>query len=198
MVQELELLWEHGILVNGIRWRVAMINGIWDGKGFEQVTKTMGAGSLKGCNVCDFGGVHFGETIKYPSYARYTSLNDTRRLRRPTGCVNSNVMWNIENITDTRPRNRSYNEYIAHGLAVKSGEEEARLNGVHEPWILHQLSYAHLIHPTKDAMHCAHNTIRDSIKLFKPNQSNPFFLNRTKRAAVISSCRQLGIFFIRY
>ena len=39
MVQELELLWEHGILVNGIRWRVAMINGIWDGKGFEQVIK---------------------------------------------------------------------------------------------------------------------------------------------------------------
>ena len=56
----------------------------------------MGAGSLKGCNVCDFGGVNCGETIKYPSYARYTSLNDTRRLRRPTGCVNSNVMWNIE------------------------------------------------------------------------------------------------------
>jgi hypothetical protein len=37
MVQELQLLWDHGILVNGIRWRVAMINGIWDGKGYEQV-----------------------------------------------------------------------------------------------------------------------------------------------------------------
>ena len=32
----------------------------------------MGSGSLKGCNMCDFGGIHFGETIKYPLYARYT------------------------------------------------------------------------------------------------------------------------------
>ncbi len=43
-------------------------------------------------------------------------------------------------------------------------------------------------------MHFAHNSIRDSIKLFKPNQSKPYFLNKTKRPAVISSCRLLGIF----
>ena len=60
MIQELEMLWEHGILVNDVKWRVALINGIWDGKGFEQVTKTMGSNSGHGCNVCDFGGVHFG------------------------------------------------------------------------------------------------------------------------------------------
>jgi hypothetical protein len=154
----------------------------------------MGSGSLKGCNVCDFGGVHFGETVKYPSYARYTIPTDSRRLRRPTGCANSNVMWNIDNITSPQPRNRTYDEYIAQGSEVESGLEEANVNGVHAPWILHQLSYAYLIHPTKDAMHCAHNTIRDSIKLFKPNQSNPFFVNRTKRPAVIASCRLQSIF----
>ncbi len=43
-------------------------------------------------------------------------LNDTKRLRRPSGCcVNSNVMSNIKNITTQRLHNRSYNEYIAHG-----------------------------------------------------------------------------------
>jgi hypothetical protein len=154
----------------------------------------MGSGSLKGCNVCDFGGVHFGETVKYPLYARYTSLTDERRLRRPNGCANSNVMWNLENITTPQPRDRTYEEYISQGTEVLEGVLEANVNGVHEPWILHQLSYAHLIHPTKDAMHCGHNTIRDSIKLLKPNQSKPYFVNRTKRPAVITSCRQGSIF----
>ncbi len=40
MVEELQLLWDHGILVDGTRWRVAMINGIWDGKGYEQACFT--------------------------------------------------------------------------------------------------------------------------------------------------------------
>ena len=43
-------------------------------------------------------------------------------------------------------------------------------------------------------MHCAHNTIRDSVHLFKPNTSKPYFVNRTKRPAVITSCRQESIF----
>jgi hypothetical protein len=36
MVEELQLLWDNGILVDGTKWRVALINGIWDGKGYEQ------------------------------------------------------------------------------------------------------------------------------------------------------------------
>ena len=60
-----------------MRWRIAIINGIWDGKGYEQVTKTMGSNSQHGCNVCDFHGIYFGNTQKYPFYYRYTSLNDS-------------------------------------------------------------------------------------------------------------------------
>ena len=53
LCEELKLLWEHGIKWNGVTWRVAVINGIWDGKGFESVTKTMGSNSAHGCNVCN-------------------------------------------------------------------------------------------------------------------------------------------------
>ena len=154
----------------------------------------MGSGSLKGCNVCDFGGIHFGETIKYPLYARYTIPTDPRRLRRPSGCPNSIAMYNVQNITSQIPRDRTYVEYVEQGNAVKQGFIEANVHGVHEPWILHHLSYAHLIHATKDAMHCAHNTIKDSVHLFKPNTSKPYFVNRTKRPAVLTSCRQESIF----
>ena len=54
MIEELKLLWNHGLLVNGITWKVAMINGVWDGKGYEGVTRTQGSNSLYGCNVCRF------------------------------------------------------------------------------------------------------------------------------------------------
>ena len=30
MIQELQLLWDHGIKVDGVTWRVALVNGIWD------------------------------------------------------------------------------------------------------------------------------------------------------------------------
>ena len=194
MVDELSMLWEHGILVNGTLWRVALISGIWDGKGYEMVTKTMGAGSLKGCNVCNFNGISFGETVKYPFYARYTLSTDTRRLRRPTGCPNANVMFNLKEVVEPPPQVRLYADYKHQGLEVLHEILEAKVNGVHGPWILDRLTYGHLIHPTKDAMHCSHNTIRDSIKLFKPNTSNPYFVNRTKRPAVLNSCRNASIF----
>lgn len=57
MVEELKSLWTIGILVNGITWKVALINGVWDGRGYEKVTCTQGAGSLFGCNVCTFPGI---------------------------------------------------------------------------------------------------------------------------------------------
>ncbi len=57
MIQELQMLWDHGILIDGVTWRVALVKGIWDGKGFEMVTKTMGAGSMKNCRDSNFEGV---------------------------------------------------------------------------------------------------------------------------------------------
>ncbi len=154
----------------------------------------MGACSLKGCNVCDFPGISFGDTVKYPFYARYSSLNDTRRTKRPTGTINSSVMWNLEDIVESKPRLRTYEQYIQQGLAAQQGLVAANINGVHEPWVLGSLSYARLIHPTKDAMHSAHNSIKDSIKLMKPNTSKPYFINRTKRPAVLKSCRDFHVF----
>ena len=56
MVKEILLLWTHGIRCDGVTWKVALINGVWDGKGFEQVTRTQGSNSLYGCNACHFPG----------------------------------------------------------------------------------------------------------------------------------------------
>ena len=56
LADELLLLWNHGLVCDGITWKVALINGVWDGKGFEQVTKTQGSNSLAGCNACKFKG----------------------------------------------------------------------------------------------------------------------------------------------
>ncbi len=106
------MLWDYGIKVDGVTWRVALVNGIWDGKGFEQVTATMGSGSRKGCNVCDFGGVYFGQTNKYPFYARYAPADDHRREKRPSGVSNSAVMYNVETTDLPRPRNRNYATYL--------------------------------------------------------------------------------------
>jgi hypothetical protein len=132
--------------------------------------------------------------MKYPFYARYTTLNDPRRSKRPTGTINSSVMWNLIDVVESKPRLRTYEQYIEHGLAAQNGVIAPNVNGVHQPWLLDRLSYANLIHPTKDAMHSAHNSIKDSIKLIKPNTSQPFFVNRTKRPAVVKSCRDFHVF----
>ena len=72
-----------------------MVNGIWDGKGFEQVTKTQGGSSLIGCNACTFPGISFAHTVVYPFYSRYLPFNDPRRLKRPTQIVkNYKLMYN--------------------------------------------------------------------------------------------------------
>jgi hypothetical protein len=171
------------------------VNGIWDGKGFEMVTKTMGAGSLKGCNVCNFEGVYFGKTMKYPFYGRYAPTGDSRRDKRPSGVRNASVMYNVESTQLARPKVRTYAQYVSQCFAVESGREESNLNGVHGIWTLHGLSYAKFIHPTKDSMHCANNSIRNSICVLKPNTTVPTkFENRTTRPNVVASCRQFRIF----
>ena len=195
MVQELQLLWKHGIIVNGVCWRVAIVNGIWDGKGYEQVTKTMGSNSSHGCNTCDFYGVYFGKTQKYPFYYRYSNLDDSRRLKRPTGVPNSSHMYNIETLITKKPTIRSYKQYVAQGQEVQNGVITAASVGINGVWLFHALPYAHLIHPTKDAMHSANNTIKDSCCVLKPSTtSKPPFTNRTTNLNVLLSCREYKIF----
>ena len=79
--EELSDLWKDGIQVGDIKYRIGLVNGVWDGKGFEQVTKTQGACSVKGCNACDFPGLTFARTVCYPFYARYLPADDPRRLK---------------------------------------------------------------------------------------------------------------------
>ncbi len=55
--EKLKQLWSTGIWIGKITYRVELVNGIWDGRGYEQVTKTQGGGSHKGCNACDFSRV---------------------------------------------------------------------------------------------------------------------------------------------
>lgn len=42
VVAEFQDLWNHGIVSNGIRYRVAIIRIVLDGKGLQDLTKTMG------------------------------------------------------------------------------------------------------------------------------------------------------------
>jgi hypothetical protein len=78
---------------------------------------------------------------------------------------------------------------------VERGREDKSVNGVHGIWTLHGLSYANNIFATKDSMHSANNTIKDSLCVLKPNTTVPSkFENRTTRPNVVASCREFHIF----
>ena len=192
MCEELKLLWSPGITIGNVVWRVAIINGIWDGKGFEQVTKTMGGQSTEGCNACDFQGIYFGAAQKYPFYSRYTDENDPRRLKRPTGLRNHNSMYNAQVVVEPPPLNKTYADYIRLGNEVLEGTITRQSVGINGIWAFHVLPYAEHIWKTKDVMHSANNTIKDSLEVLKPKYEN--FTNRTQNANVISSCEEYRIF----
>jgi hypothetical protein len=98
--KELVELWDPGIMFNGTVYRVGVVSAIFDGKGFEQVTKTQGSVSLQGCNACNFPGVWFGHgksgSVVYPYYSRYLDINDPRRLKRPLRVPHCNAMYNLK------------------------------------------------------------------------------------------------------
>ena len=71
LVEDLLPLWTEGIVVDGIKFRVGLVNGVWDGIAFQDVTKTEGSKSLSGCNVCSFEGVSFARRVVYPSFTRF-------------------------------------------------------------------------------------------------------------------------------
>ena len=70
------------MLVNGIYYRVALVSGIWDSRGYEKVTQTQDGGSLAGCNDCNFPDFSFAHTVTYPFASMYLPVGDTRRLER--------------------------------------------------------------------------------------------------------------------
>ena len=103
-------------------------------------------------------------------------------------------MYNLESEVTTKPKIRNYEEYIKNGLLVEDNlvlPKEVGINGI---WLFQGLSYANLLHPTKDAMHCANNIIEDSCRLMKPTtQSNPKHTNRSTSHSVLASCREYRI-----
>ena len=117
--KELVELWDPGIMFNGTVYRVGVVSAIFDGKGFEQVTKTQGSVSLQGCNACNFPGVWFGHgksgSVVYPYYSRYLDINDPRRLKRPLRVPHCNAMYNLRTEVDIAPVDKSYANYIRDG-----------------------------------------------------------------------------------
>ena len=111
--KELVQLWDPGITVNGTIYRVGVVSAIFDGKGFEQVTKTQGSVSLQGCNACTFPGIWFGHgnsgSVVDPFYSRYLSMNDPRRLKRPLLRIpHCNAMYNFKTEIDPPPVEKTY------------------------------------------------------------------------------------------
>ena len=88
-----------GFTSDGITCRVTVINGIFDGKGLELVSKTRGSCSLVGCNTCNFSGYSFGvgkqKSIIYPFYNSYLQNDDTRRFKRPRNVEHASLMYNF-------------------------------------------------------------------------------------------------------
>ena len=149
IAKELIELWEPGITVNGITYRVALLNGIWDGRGFEQITKTQGAGSLAGCNACNFEGVRFAGTCVYPNYSRYLLPNDPRRLRRPLNVPNADLMYNLSTEILAPPVDRTYASYLSNAQSLSENIALDHVNGVKGIWSLDILPYASHIWKTK-------------------------------------------------
>ena len=89
--KELLSLWNDGITVGTVKFRFAIINGIFDGKGFEQVTKTQGSCSHEGCNACNFPGFSFGvghrHSVVYPFYNQYLPQDDLPKLDILVCCI---------------------------------------------------------------------------------------------------------------
>jgi len=193
LAQELLDLWNHGIVVGSTTWRVALVNGVWDGKGFEKATFTQGGASYSGCNACNFPGVRFGRTMVYPWYASYLNIDDKRRSKHPT-----QYCYNIGDCTLPVPLTRSYNDYETSGSAFLSLSPEERsakganVNGVKGIWAFHILPYAEHIHWTKDFMHSGDHLIKDALNLFKKKCTG--HVNRSQKVPVALNCRLLRIF----
>ena len=200
--KELVELWIPGITINGTTYRVGVVSGIFDGKGFEQVTKTQGSVSLQGCNACNFPGVWFGHgksgSVVYPSYSRYLDLNDPRRLKRPLRVPYCNAMYNLATEVEVAPVDKSYANYIRDGSLFNASTDPKikHINGVKGIWAFDILPYASLIMKTKDRMHTSQHVVEDSLRVLIPSKG--YHSNRTEKASVRSACQEKRIFPVLY
>jgi len=197
--EELKQLWSTGIRIGEVTYRVGLVNGIWDGRGYEQVTKTQGGGSHKGCNACDFPGITFAHTVCYPFYSRFLPPDDPRRLQRPPRIVpNYSLLYNLKNEQEGKPRFFKYDEYIASGLEFNNLEDKRILaiNGVKGVWAFHVLPYARYIWRTKDRMHTGDHVVKDSLNVLSRSVNG--HENRTEKKTVLKACEEARIFRFLY
>ena len=176
-------------------YRVGLVNGIWDGKGFEQVTKTQGGGSHKGCNACDFPGTTFAHTVCYPFYSKFLPTHDPRRLQRPPRIVpNYSLLYNLRNEVEEQPSFFDYDDYIASGIEFKDREDKRILaiNGVKGVWAFDVLPYARFIWMTKDRMHTGDHIVKDTLNMLSKTVSG--HENRTEKKTVRNACEAARIF----
>ena len=195
---ELQELWSPGVIVNGITYRIGVVNGIWDGRGFESVTKTQGGGSLAGCNACHFPGVRFAMTSVYPHYSSYLPADDKRRMRRPVNVPNQSLMYNLGHNISEPPEDRNYEDYIAAGRSFinRTDKKILAVDGVKGIWALDVLPYGSHIWKTKDRMHCADHAVKDTINCLSKTTSS--HKNRTEKYSVREACQEHGIFPFLY
>ena len=195
-------LWLPGLTIDNVVYRIALVNGIFDGKGYEQVTKTRGSCSLEGCNACDFPGYKFGKgptgSVVYPFYSRYLLSNDSRRLKRPLRVKYASNMYNISTEINNPPIEKTCENYIGAGKLFESNTDRKilHINGVKGIWAFHILPYASLIVKTKDRMHTSDHVINDALKVLCKSKDN--HSNRTEKAAVRSACQANKIFPFLY
>lgn len=196
--KELKGLWEPGFIVDGITYRVALVNGIFDGKGLELVSKTRGSCSLEGCNTCNFSGYSFGvgkqKSIIYPFYNSYLHEEDTRRLKRPLNVEHARLMYNIRTEINPSPMDRNYDDYIRDGNLYLNRTDESikHVNGVKGVWAFDILPYAAMILKTKDRMHTSEHVVVDALRVF--SRSKDSHTNRSQKQSVATACSNLTIF----
>ena len=192
-------LWSPGIKVNDVIYRIGLVNGIWDGKGFEQVTKTQGTGSHRGCNACEFPGITFAHSVCYPFYSKYLPADDTRRCKRPPrGVPKFDLMYNLRSEFEGPPEPFNYDDYIADGLEFQNRVDKRILsiNGVKGVWAFSVLPYAHKIWMTKDRMHTADHVVKDSLNLMSRSVNG--HENRSEKNSTRASCKVERIFPFLY
>ena len=82
---ELKDLWDNPIIIDDLKFRVALVYIAMDGPGLSKFTCSGGHGSYSGCQLCDLVGIRYANRIVHPFSRRFLEPNEAPRQ---TYCVN--------------------------------------------------------------------------------------------------------------